>query len=111
MVADYLLAGKKWSGPREGVNLAGYVAWAVGFIVGILPLDVLPITLSPEMKQYVAAGRVYSFIVGFVVYFALAKAGLQPKSVAMPKAAYTPSLECDARLSATDDRGSRRRSS
>jgi hypothetical protein len=30
---------------------------------------------------------VYSFIVGFVVYFALAKAGLQPKSVAMPKAA------------------------
>src|SRR5271157_1255035 len=30
MVADYLLAGKKWSGPREGVNLAGYIAWAVG---------------------------------------------------------------------------------
>ena len=26
MVADYLLSDKKWSGPREGVNLAGYVA-------------------------------------------------------------------------------------
>src|ERR1035441_1508013 len=39
MVADYLLCGKKWGGPREGVNLAGYIAWAVGFIVGILPLD------------------------------------------------------------------------
>jgi cytosine permease len=87
MVADYLLAGKKWSGPREGVNLAGYIAWAVGFIVGILPLDVLPITLSPEMKSYVQPAVVYSFIVGFVVYYALAKAGLQPKSVAMPKAA------------------------
>jgi cytosine permease len=87
MVADYLLAGKKWSGPREGVNLAGYIAWAVGFIVGILPLDVLPITLSPEMKSYVQPAVVYSFIVGFVVYFALAKAGLQPKAVSMPKAA------------------------
>ena len=45
MVADYLLAGRKWSGPREGVNPAGYVAWAVGFVVGILPLDVLPFAL------------------------------------------------------------------
>jgi cytosine permease len=87
MVADYLLAGKKWSGPREGVNLAGYIAWAVGFVVGILPLDVLPITLSPEMKSYVQPAVVYSFIVGFVVYYALAKAGLQPKAVEMPKAA------------------------
>jgi cytosine permease len=55
--------------------------------VGILPLDVLPITLSPEMKSYVQPAVVYSFIVGFVVYFALAKAGLQPKTVSMPKAA------------------------
>jgi cytosine permease len=87
MVADYLLAGKKWSGPREGVNWAGYIAWAVGFIVGILPLDVLPVTLSPEMKSYVQPAVVYSFIVGFGVYYVLAKAGLQPKTVAMPKAA------------------------
>src|SRR5450755_3544983 len=87
MVADYLLAGRKWSGPREGVNLAGYGAWLLGFIVGILPLDVLPITLSPEAKSYVQPAVLYSFIVGFVVYFALAKAGLQPKPVAMPKAA------------------------
>jgi cytosine permease len=85
MVADYLLAGKKWSGPREGVNLAGYIAWALGFIVGILPSDISP--LSPEMKSYVQPAVVYSFIVGFVVYFALAKAGLQPKTVQMPKAA------------------------
>ena len=28
MAADYLLAGKRWAGPREGVNLAGYGAWA-----------------------------------------------------------------------------------
>jgi cytosine permease len=86
MVADYILAGKKWSGPREGVNLAGYIAWAVGFIVGILPLDVL-VTLSPESKMYAQPAVVYSFIVGFIVYFALAKAGLQSKPVAMPKSA------------------------
>ena len=83
MVADYLLAGKKWSGPREGVNLAGYIAWAIGFVVGILPLDISP--LSPEIKAYVQPAVVYSFIVGFVVYFAAAKAGLQPKTVEMPK--------------------------
>jgi cytosine permease len=87
MVADYILAGRRWSGPREGVNMAGYIAWLVGFIVGILPLDVLPITLSPETKSYVQPAVVYSFIVGFLVYFALAKAGLQGKSVSMPKAA------------------------
>jgi cytosine permease len=85
MVADYLLAGRKWSGPREGVNLAGYGAWLLGFIVGILPTDISP--LSPEMKSYVQPAVVYSFIVGFVVYYALAKAGLQSKTVAMPKAA------------------------
>jgi cytosine permease len=83
MAADYFLSGKRWSGPREGINFAGYGAWAVGFVVGILPF--LP--LSPDMKTYVQPAVLYSFIVGFVVYVVLAKAGLQPKTVAMPKAA------------------------
>lgn len=83
MAADYFLSGKRWSGPREGVNFAGYGAWAVGFVVGILPF--LP--LSPEMKTYVQPAVLYSFVVGFVVYVVLAKAGLQPKTVPMPKAA------------------------
>jgi cytosine permease len=75
MVADYL-SGRKWSGPREGVNLAGYVARAVGFIVGILPLGrPADHALAGNEKSYVQPA-VYSFIVGFVVYFALAKAGL-----------------------------------
>ena len=84
MVADYLLAGRKWSGPREGVNPAGYVAWAVGFVVGILPLDVLPFTLPAEVKAYVQPAVVYSFLVGFVVYFGMAKLGMQSKIVPMP---------------------------
>jgi cytosine permease len=78
MAADYWLSGKKWPGPREGINFAGYGAWAVGFVIGILPF--LPI--SEETKPYLQPAAVYSFIAGFVVYAVLAKAGLQPKVVA-----------------------------
>jgi cytosine permease len=77
MMADYLLSHRKWAGPREGINLAGYGAWAVGFVVGILPF--LPI--SADVKSYLQPAAVYSFIAGFAVYMILAKAGLQPKVV------------------------------
>jgi cytosine permease len=75
MVADYWLSGKKWAGPREGINFAGYGAWAIGFIIGILPF--LPV--SENIKPYIQPAAVYSFIAGFVVYVILAKAGLQPR--------------------------------
>jgi len=75
MAADYLLSGRRWAGPREGVNLAGYVAWAIGFLVGTLPF--LP--LSPDVKPYLQPAVLYSFITGFVAYAIAAKAGLQPK--------------------------------
>jgi cytosine permease len=78
MAADYWLSGKKWAGPREGINFAGYGAWAVGFVIGILPFLPIP----EETKPYLQPAAVYSFIAGFVVYVALAKAGLQPKVVA-----------------------------
>ena len=81
MVADYLLSGRRWAGPRQGVNLAGYIAWAAGFVVGILPFLPLP----ADMKPYVQPAVLYSFFVGFAVYYLLAKMGLQPKTVPMPK--------------------------
>ena len=28
MMADYLLSGGKWSGPRAGFNPAGWISWA-----------------------------------------------------------------------------------
>ena len=34
MAADYLLAGRKWPGPRAGFNPAGWISWIVGFAVG-----------------------------------------------------------------------------
>jgi cytosine permease len=81
MAADYLLSGRKWAGPREGINWAGYGAWAVGFLIGILPLGVLPISIPENVQGYLQPAAVYSFIAGFVVYALLAKAGLQPKVV------------------------------
>ena len=83
MLADYLLSGKKWAGPRDGISMAGYGAWAVGFFVGILPF--LPI--SEAVKPYLQPAAVYSFVAGFLVYFVLAKAGLEPKVVSMAKSA------------------------
>lgn len=72
MVADWLLAGKEWSGPRKGINWAGYGAWAAGFLVGILPF-----IGYPEIQPAV----VYSFVVGFFAYIILAKAGLQSRLI------------------------------
>jgi cytosine permease len=81
MAADYILAGRKWSGPRDGVNIAGYAAWAIGFVVGILP------KLVPSIGAAAEPAVVYSFFAGFAVYWLCAKAGLQSPVVAMPKAA------------------------
>ena len=83
MVADYWLAGKKWAGPREGINFAGYGAWAVGFFIGILPFLPVPDSIKP----YTQPAAVYSFIAGFVVYVILAKAGLRPRLAQDPAAA------------------------
>jgi cytosine permease len=77
MVADYWLSGKKWPGPREGVNIAGYGAWAIGFVIGILPFLPIP----EDTKPYLQPAAVYSFVAGFVVYAVLAKAGLQSRIV------------------------------
>jgi cytosine permease len=74
MAADYYLSGKRWAGPREGINWAGYIAWAVGFLVGILPF-----LLPADVAQYAQPAPLYGFIAGFVVYMVLAKAGLEPK--------------------------------
>ncbi len=74
MMADYLLAGRRWSGPRAGINWAGCIAWAVGFLVGI------PEHLPGIPASWVHADNpsgLYSLIVGFIVYIVLAKAGLR----------------------------------
>lgn len=85
IVADYLLSGKKWAGPREGVSVAGYAAWIIGFVVGILNNPLVGV-----VEGWYPMG-VASFFVGFIVYAVLAKAGLQGKPVA-----YAPANEQQA---------------
>lgn len=78
MAADYLLAGRRWSGPRLGINWAGYIAWLIGFLVGIpehipgLPASILKADNPASL---------YSFFVGFIIYLVLAKAGMRPPVV------------------------------
>lgn len=79
MAADYLLSGKKWMGPREGINWAGYIAWAAGFFVGVTPF----IPAFDAYKDLLQPAALYSFVVGFVVYLVCAKAGMEPKTVSM----------------------------
>lgn len=73
MAADWYLSGKQWAGPRDGINWAGYGAWAAGFAVGVLPF--LGVNFQPAV--------VWSFLTGFIAYVALAKAGLQPRTIAL----------------------------
>lgn len=78
MVADYLLAGRRWSGPRLGINWAGCIAWALGFLVGIP--EHIPGIPAAWVKADNPSG-LYSFVVGFLVYIALAKLGMRPSVV------------------------------
>jgi cytosine permease len=72
MMVDYLLSGQKWAGPRSGFNLAGWISWAVGFIVGIAPLVKI---------ANIPAAPLVAFLVGAALYYVLAKAGLEPPVV------------------------------
>lgn len=80
MVVDFLLSGGKWSGPRAGFNPAGWIAWALGFAVGILPNPVLPANLQVN----VPCAPVAAFVVGAVVYFLCMSIGIKTKVVPMP---------------------------
>jgi cytosine permease len=72
MMVDYFLSGRKWAGPRAGFNMAGWISWAAGFIVGIAPLVKI---------ANVPAAPLVAFVVGAVIYFVLAKAGLQSRVI------------------------------
>lgn len=77
MAADYLLAGQKWPGPRGSFNPAGWISWIVGFIVGAGDF-------IPGMAGVVPCPPFAAFIVGFALYYLLAKLGLESKTLEMP---------------------------
>jgi cytosine permease len=87
MVADYLLAGKRWSGPRVGINWAGCIAWIVGFLIGI------PERLPGIPAAWVKAdnpSELYAFAAGFLIYIVLARLGLRPPVVELEASRGTP---------------------
>ena len=78
MAADYVLSGRKWAGPRAGFNLAGWISWAVGFVVGA--------NLIPGLDVSAWCPPMLAFVVGFVLYVILAKVGLESETLEMPAA-------------------------
>lgn len=80
MMVDYLISGGKWTGPRAGFNPAGWIAWALGFVVGILP----------NLGYNVPAAPVAAFIVGAVIYFLCAKMGMVSQVLPLPAANAQP---------------------
>ena len=89
MAADYLLAGRKWAGPRAGFNPAGWISWIVGFAVGafnlVAPLLAPWVPALAGKESLVPVPPVAAFVVGFVLYAILAMLGLQSRSLEMPK--------------------------
>jgi cytosine permease len=84
MVADYLLAGRRWPGPRAGFNPAGWISWAVGFAVGSVNIVAANVPQLAVLEGKIPAPPVAAFIVGFVLYALLAKLGMQSRSLPMP---------------------------
>jgi cytosine permease len=88
MLADFLLAGRKWSGPRAGFNPAGWISWIVGFAVGGFNL-VAPMMVKwgccPQLADYkVPAPPVIAFVVGFVLYLVLSVFGARSRKLLTP---------------------------
>ena len=84
MAADYLLSGRKWAGPRAGFNPAGWISWIVGFAVGGFNLAADLIPALSDYRGIIPVPPVAAFIVGLVLYFLLAKLGLESKKLEMP---------------------------
>ena len=86
MAADYLLAGRKWAGPRAGFNPAGWISWIAGFAVGAVDF-IARIPGLGGLKGVVPVPPMAAFVVGFVLYVILAKMGLTTRRIEMPPAA------------------------
>jgi len=72
LLVEYIISKGKWNGPRRGFNLAGWLSWAAGFTVGILPLlKVCNIPIAPLM----------AFLVGAIVYFICNALNLKSKNI------------------------------
>ncbi|MDP7287577.1 MAG: cytosine permease [Phycisphaerae bacterium] len=82
MMADYLLAGRKWAGPRAGWNLAGWISWVIGFAVGSADV-IAKIPGLEALAGKIPCPPVAAFVIGLVLYVILAKVGMETKVMPM----------------------------
>lgn len=85
MMADYLLAGRKWAGPRAGFNPAGWISWAAGFYVGAVDLVAEKIPALEGLHLGIPCPPMAALIVGFVLYVVLATIRLQSRTLEKPE--------------------------
>ena len=64
---EYILCKGRWSGPRAAFNPAGWISWAVGFVIGVQP------NFAAQCGFSIPAAPVVAFIAGAVIYALLAK--------------------------------------
>ncbi len=87
MLADYLLSGGKWNGPRAGFNPAGWLSWLFGFIVGAFNLiagNLSGHAWAATLAAWNTVPPVSAFVVGFVLYLVFSLLGMRTKTLEMP---------------------------
>lgn len=78
MLADYVRSGG-WKGPRKGINWAGYIAWAIGLVLGLLGV-------ITKGKFGYGLEALIPMVVAAAAYFALAGMGLEPETISLEAA-------------------------
>ncbi len=73
MLADYIRSGG-WNGPRKGINWAGYIAWAIGLVFGLLG------AISGGKLEY-GLEPLIAMVVAAAAYLVLAGMGLEPETI------------------------------
>jgi cytosine permease len=90
MLADFFLAGRRWSGPRAGFNPAGWISWVLGLIVGSFNLMIEMLMKTDlvnslpwiaDWQNYVPVPPVAAMAVGFVFYLVLSMMGARSELV------------------------------
>ncbi len=64
---EYILSKGRWSGPRAAFNPAGWVAWAVGFAIGVQP------NFAAQCGFTIPAAPVVAYIAGAAVFALFSK--------------------------------------
>lgn len=85
MAADYVRSRGAWPGIRPGYNPPGMAAWAVGVVVGLVPLVGLGTSWTGAARFQPAS--VYGFVAAFLVDTVLARLGLERPAQPVPEAA------------------------